>query len=391
VGRFLFVVPPLEGHVNPTISVAEELTVRGHTVAWVAHPRIVRPLLPLGATLIPLDDRLPDDLIADRAQRAQVRGLERFKFLYEDFLLPLARLMIPGIEAAADEFHPDVIISDQQALAGALVARRSGHRWATSVTTSAALMELMPLFPKVSEWRAEKIAELQREAAVPVVEQPEISPHLVMVFSSKEMVGLNEFPPQFHFVGPSFGSRPVGASFPWEWLDEMPRILVTLGTVNAPEGRRFFDAVIEGLADTPIQVIIVAPDSLLGDALPKNVLVRPRVPQLELLRHINAVICHAGHNTVCEALANALPLIVAPIKDDQSTIAEQIVQTGAGIRLKFGRLSAAQLRTAVEKVLHDSSYKLASARIQKSFEAAGGAARAAALLEELLVTARMGG
>ena len=44
--KFLFVVPPLTGHVNPTISVARALEARGHEVAWVAHPGKVRPLLP---------------------------------------------------------------------------------------------------------------------------------------------------------------------------------------------------------------------------------------------------------------------------------------------------------------------------------------------------------
>ena len=38
MSRFLFVVPPLTGHVNPTASVGGELLARGHEVAWVGHP-----------------------------------------------------------------------------------------------------------------------------------------------------------------------------------------------------------------------------------------------------------------------------------------------------------------------------------------------------------------
>src|SRR5262245_43234811 len=59
VARFLFVVPPLVGHTNPTVSVARALQARGHEVAWVAHPRAVRPLLPPSATLFELDDHVP--------------------------------------------------------------------------------------------------------------------------------------------------------------------------------------------------------------------------------------------------------------------------------------------------------------------------------------------
>jgi len=46
--RFLFVVPPLTGHVNPTVSVARALAARGHDVAWAAHPGTVRSILRTG-------------------------------------------------------------------------------------------------------------------------------------------------------------------------------------------------------------------------------------------------------------------------------------------------------------------------------------------------------
>ena len=38
MARFLFVVPPFAGHVNPTIPVAAELVSRGHEVAWAGLP-----------------------------------------------------------------------------------------------------------------------------------------------------------------------------------------------------------------------------------------------------------------------------------------------------------------------------------------------------------------
>src|SRR5262245_57172790 len=99
LARFLFVVPPLEGHVNPTVSVGRQLVARGHSVAWTGHPTIVRPLLPESSTLIPLDEHVGEHALAEKLRRAQTRGLERLKFLYEDFLLPLARSMTRGVDA----------------------------------------------------------------------------------------------------------------------------------------------------------------------------------------------------------------------------------------------------------------------------------------------------
>jgi MGT family glycosyltransferase len=386
VARFLFVVPPLVGHTNPTVSVALELTARGHEVAWVGHPKTVRPLLPPGATLFALDDDLPVETWAEASSQARaVRGLEALKFLWEGFLAPLARAMVPGVEDAARAFAPDVLAVDQQAVAGALVARRRGLRWASLATTSAGLTDPLAALPKVQEWLAALLAALEREAGLPAADHPDLSPTLVIAFTTEALVGPRErFPAHYRFVGPALRLRPEPTPFPWEALRPGLRVLVSLGTVNAEAGARFYPIVVEalGAGAPPPQGILVAPDGLLP-SVPANVLVRSYVPQLALLPHVHAVVCHAGHNTVCEALAQGLPLVVLPIKDDQPVVAEQVVAAGAGIRLKFGRVRAEELREAVGRVLHEPSFRDAAARVRRSFAEAGGAPRAAELLEAL--------
>jgi UDP:flavonoid glycosyltransferase YjiC (YdhE family) len=95
------------------------------------------------------------------------------------------------------------------------------------------------------------------------------------------------------------------------------------------------------------------------------------------------VVTHGGHNTVCESLANGLPLVVTPIRDDQPVVANQVVASGAGLRLRFGRLAPAALRSAVERVLGEPSFREAASRVASSFRQAGGAAAAAGYLEKL--------
>jgi UDP:flavonoid glycosyltransferase YjiC (YdhE family) len=65
-----------------------------------------------------------------------------------------------------------------------------------------------------------------------------------------------------------------------------------------------------------------------------------QVPQLELLPHLDAVVCHGGHNTVCETLMNGLPMVVIPIAYDQSHVAGRVFRVGAGERLNFNRFKA---------------------------------------------------
>ncbi|MFD7736541.1 glycosyltransferase, partial [Kitasatospora phosalacinea] len=115
-----------------------------------------------------------------------------------------------------------------------------------------------------------------------------------------------------------------------------------------------------------------------------HVLVRPRVPVLELMPKLAAVVSHGGLNTVCEALAHGVPLVVAPIKGDQPINAAQVVAAGAGRRVRFASVRPQPLREDLLAVLDDPSYRAAARRVGESFAAAGGASAAADHLEALL-------
>ncbi|MGE5185672.1 MAG: glycosyltransferase [Acidobacteriota bacterium] len=381
MSRFLFVVPPLVGHTNPTVSVARHLASRGHDVAWVAHPGKVRPLLPAGARLFALPEQVDADHARAVGARAKTaRGAAALKFLWEDFLVPLARQMQPGIAAAVDEFRPDVLAVDQQAVAGGLVARRSGLPWATLATTSAGVIDPLAALPAVKQWHRELIAELERDAGLLPADHAEISPHLVLAFTT-EALCRGTFPAHYRFVGPSISDRPETTPFPFEQL-RRPSVLVSMGTVNAEASGRFYEVTMAALRDEPVQVVLVAPPELAPDP-PASFVVRAYVPQLALLEHVDAVVCHGGHNTTCEALAHGLPLVIAPIKDDQPIVADQVVAAGAGLRVKFGRVQPGELRDAVRRVRTEASFREAAARVRASFAAAGGADAAARALEAL--------
>ena len=82
-------------------------------------------------------------------------------------------------------------------------------------------------------------------------------------------------------------------------------MLVSLGTLNWHNGGRFFTAAAEAIGGMDAHGIVVAPPELVA-ALP-NVLAVPTCPSWRCCR--SAVVCHGGHNTVCEALAHGLPLV----------------------------------------------------------------------------------
>lgn len=385
MSRYLFVVPPLTGHINPTVGVGGELADRGHEVAWVGHPATLRALLPEGARILPaLDDELERGIQDAREHWLRLRGMAVLKFFWQDFLLPLGRAMVPGVEAAVRDFAPDVVVADQQALAGPLVADRAGIPWVTSASTPAELFHPLRSLPKVDDWVRAQLDDLVLEFVGRPTPDIRFSERLVLAFTSSALVG-DGFPDHYKFTGPVLGHRPDRVDFPWDWLVEgRRRVLVSLGTLNGPAGERFFAEVAEAVADLrDVQVVVVAPPGAVDES-PEHVLRVDRVPQLALMPHLDAVVSHGGHNTVCEALAHGLPLVVAPIRDDQPLIAEQVVAAGAGIRLTYSRVRAAQIRAALEDVLHRPCYADAARRVQQSFQAAGGAPTAADHLEAVV-------
>lgn len=374
--RYLIVVPPFTGHINPIAGVAEELRGRGHEVAWAGDEFVLSRILPgnwetHGCGGMPLTPRPP-----------RLRGYAALKHLWEQVLVPLAEKMEPGVRQAVDIFRPDVVIADQQALAGALVAERAGIPWVTSATTSSELVDPLAAMPQVRAWLAELLAELRARCGEPAAEGDlRFSPHLVLAFTTAALTGQVRAP--VRFVGPI--QRPHDDSgFPWDRLDPArAKVLVTMGTANTDVTEGFLRECAAALSARPgVQGVFADPGNSLRD-LDGDFIRMPWLPQQALLPQLAAVVCHAGHNTVCESLASGVPLVVAPIRDDQPIIAEQVAAAGAGVRLRFTHSRAEHVGRALDQVLTEPSFTAAAGRIRDSFAAAGGARAAADALAEL--------
>ncbi|MEZ0112435.1 MGT family glycosyltransferase [Catenulispora sp. EB89] len=332
---------------------------------------------------------------------AGLRGPGALKFLWETFLVPLAEAMIPGVAAAVEGFEPDVMVVDQQAVGGAVVAMRRGVPWATSASTAAELGNPLAAMPKVDAWVRELLLELEVRSGLPTTAASaryqstygdlRFSPHLVLAYSTAALSGeVGALHETLRYVGPSIAERPADPSFPWHRVPGGRRLVFAgVGTANSDAGASFLRACAEAIGERPGLFGVVADPAgavggSVGAAVAENVLAVPHVPQLEVLRRASAAICHAGQNTVCEALYHGVPLVVAPIRDDQPVVAQQVVAAGAGVRIRFAHAGAVQIGAALDRVLGEPEFAAAAGRVGESFRSAGGAEAAAGYLEGML-------
>jgi MGT family glycosyltransferase len=393
----------------------QTLIAHGHDVSWIGHPEVLNRSLPEGFIIHSLGEQLEHEELGVLHEGRDRRGLAAFKFLWEGVLIPLAQQSFHQVCTHLEDIQPDICVVDQQTLAGALACRSLNLPWVTTATTSAALIDALAPLPLVKTWLDDRLLQLQnhlQQPPLPEGEMIDLSPHGVIVFSSRKLsesldlpapyvsdlslaqrLSSSEpppkrslfFPSHFKFVGPALHGQRAQISFPWDRLRaDHTKIFFSLGTVNAHLGERLYHKLVEALGSLEgLQVIAAAPPALFP-ALPDHFIVRERVPQLEVLKVVDLVICHGGHNTTCEALAHGIPLLILPIKDDQSIIAEQVKAVGAGLRAHFNRIKVPKLRALTLKLLSDDSYRRSAQLIKQEFTREDGSLGAARVVEELI-------
>jgi zeaxanthin glucosyltransferase len=373
VARFLFVIVPIVARTWPAVAIGDALAAAGHDVAWCGPESDLRPLVG------------PDVAIYPTGKRSY-RDVATVRELWDEYVLPLNRFIQGPVERAVAEYQPDVVLADQYALAAALAAYKHRIAWATLCT---GIVEFTPpaADPGLRDWVRLKLARAWQTAGLPADDNVDLrfSPYLVIATTARALTGTTPMPEQCVLVGAALGPRRTDPSFNWDWWDPARRhVLVTAGTLSANLVHGFFArmmAALEPMAGQVQAVLNAAADS--APDPPSNVLVAPRVPMLDLMPRLDAVICQAGQSTVNEALAHGVPLVVAPIRLGELTVAEQVTRAGAGVAVSFSDASHTQLAAAVTAVLEEPGYRAQARRIGAEFAAAGGTGAAAAHLAAL--------
>ncbi|KAL1378322.1 hypothetical protein pipiens_004019 [Culex pipiens pipiens] len=92
--------------------------------------------------------------------------------------------------------------------------------------------------------------------------------------------------------------------------------------------------------------------------LPKNVLIKPWMPQNDILAHPNVKVfmTHGGLLGGTEALFHGKPVVGIPIFGDQTMNVQRAVKTGYGVELLYKDITEENVENALNKVLGDPKY-----------------------------------
>jgi MGT family glycosyltransferase len=387
---------PAVGHLNPTLPVVAELVHRGHRVSYASVERRAPVIEATGATLVPYRTTRPAESDPNMLLPS------RETYLAEAMLnfVAEAEFTLPQLDAAFAADPPDLVLYDRLSFAGRIYAIRhrlpsvrlwpmlvSGEHW--SLFRAAPFDESHPL---VARYRERLAALLERYGVeVPVddfLDRP--APDADIAFFPRRFQYHGErFDDRYAFVGPCRQPRDPDPA----WLPPAghpPVLLVSLGSIynNLPE---FYRACVAAFAGSPWHVVLavgerVDPADLAP--LPDNIEVHRVVPQLDVLAAATVFLTHAGMGGLMEAMQAGVPVVTVPQTVEQESNAVRVEQLGLGLRLDPAELTATALRAAVERVATGAGFAAQVAGVRRDIAAAGGAIRAADVVEALLPARR---
>ena len=197
----------------------------------------------------------------------------------------------------------------------------------------------------------------------------------------------NAAPANFHHVGPlRLGAQATGAV---PSIDPArPFIFASLGTL---QGQRFslFKRIAKACKSLDAQVLIAHCGGL--NTAQEQALLRAGAtwvtdfaPQAAVLARADAVVSHAGLNTVMDAIVARTPILALPIAFDQPGVASRVCHAGVGVRgsARLGR--TATLARMLDQLLTQPHFAQSLDVLGTAVEQAGGAPRAADIIEQAL-------
>ncbi|WP_029040840.1 nucleotide disphospho-sugar-binding domain-containing protein [Cucumibacter marinus] len=401
MAKFAILGVAARGHFNPSLPVIAELAARGHDVTVFNCAEYESIARSVGADFV----EFPGDFSSRKLAEVLYDGnLGRAL----TFSREAAMVVVPWLNEQLPRFNPDVVVYDAQAI--------FGH-----ISTKMLDMKSAAMFPYPVIEATRHLMGWQATLRSIRLNGPFLFPLLKTRFDIERKFGRETFPhtrPRFQsrgditlmltspvlqrpdayrddsmfYVGPCIEEKSREDDFPWDKLDERPLIYISMGTL-VTSNIEFFRTAIAVLKDLPAQFVMSIGQLFdvkdLGE-IPDNFIVRPYVPQLQILKRASMFVTHAGFTGFQEALWYGVPMVAIPQQLEQLMNGRLAGERGACISIEdsyMGKpVDGTRLRQAVEQMLGDPSYRAGAKALGDELRGLGGATRAAKVLEAFVET-----
>jgi zeaxanthin glucosyltransferase len=421
--HFAVVAPALYSHFNTLMVLARELVTRGHRVTFIHRPDAAAYVKDarvgfhaIGAATHPAGS-LPA-MLARVANPGSPLGLRR---VIRD-MAASTEMLCRELPAALEQLQVDCVLADQMEAAGGMVAESIGMPF---ISIACALpvnrepgipLPVMPFVYEDSE-RAFKIVEGSTR-----VYDWMMGPHHRAIAAEAGRLGLpprsmlheclsplaqiaqivpgfdfprRELPAHFHHVGPLHAANVAPALSPQELAPFLPPASSTRPFIYASLGTLVSDrySLFKRIAKACKQLdadLLIAHCGGLNDAQARaleaigSTRVHAYVPQLAVLERADAIVSHAGANTIMEAVAARTPILALPIAFDHPGGAARVEYSGVGLRASPRMSSVADLVRKLRRLLAEPDFAARMAPLSEAIRVAGGAPRAADIIETAL-------
>ncbi|MFJ1647225.1 glycosyltransferase [Streptomyces sp. NPDC088258] len=404
------------------LEVARELARRGHEVRWYTGRAFQAQVERTGASFEPMDAGLD---FGGRSREeafpahAGLTGILSFKIGVRDIFYRTAPGQMEDLLAVLERFPADCLLADDMCYGACFAAERTGIplAWLSNSVYILGSRDTAPLGRgfqpsstplgrvrnallaflgnqvamrdlRLEADRTRALVSLERlsTGAMDNIARP---PALYLMSTVPSF----EFPrsdllPGTHFVGGLLGLRPEEFEPP-DWWGELdgsrPVVLITQGT-TANDVDWLLVPAVRALADRNVLVVVTTGSDPAVERLrplPDNVRLERFVPYHHLLPHVDVMVTNGGYNGVNAALAQGVPLVVAPRSEENPDVAARVKWAGAGVVLGRRAVSEAGLRDAVTTVLNDGRYLRRARALAEEHRSRDAPRRAAELIESL--------
>lgn len=410
MARILAYTSPALGHMLPMSALLCELRRRGHDIALRTLSTAVDAGRGFGFDTEPIDPRIEaiqlDDWQGTSRGDSLKRGIAAFG--------RRAEYEVADLREAIDRVNPDFLLLDINCWGALSVGEAGSISWACFSPYVPPLRApglppfgpgLPPLAGALGRMRDAAVhavvtrsierailptvnavrARLDLPAAPTVDEFLRGAPLLLIASGTPFQYPDTQWGNGVHLIGPCLQEASAAPDPDWLTAITRPIVLVTTSSEQQSDAELVSTA-IAALRDDDVHIVATLPTGIPPDlASSPHVTVARFVPHGAVLDRAVCAVTHGGMGATQKALAHGVPVCVVPYGRDQFEVARRVQVAGCGTRLPATKLSADRLRAKVHQAMGMAA---GAAKVQAGFDATGGVARGADLIESALRGAR---